>query len=168
MAIKEFRRSLKFPDEVEFKFHKSSPAIKEKFLRAVNPFNFSIRCLVVDKTLIHSEELKNNKKSFYGYVIKTVLQYSNNEIVDAKIKIDGSGDRTFRRSFLVYLRKNLNSRDRKIMKNCKLVDSRDNVLIQMADMVAGSVRRSYDETKNDKSKYKGIIAKHIKDEWKFK
>jgi hypothetical protein len=168
IAIKEFRRSLKFPDHMEFKFHKSHPRVKEEFLKAINPFDFTVRCLSADKTLIRSEELKNNKNSFYSYAIKMVLQYSNNEILDAKIKIDGSGDRIFRRNFLTYLRKHLNSKQRKIMKNCKLADSRENVLIQMADMVAGSIRRSYDTGKKDHLKYKGIIAKHIKDEWKFK
>lgn len=54
------------------------------------------------------------------------------------------------------------------MKDCKLVDSKENVLIQMADMVAGSIRRSYDTDKTDYKKYKGIIAKHIKDKWPFK
>lgn len=168
VAIKELRRSLKFPDYMEFKFHKSSDKVKEEFLGTIKSFDFSIRCLVVDKTLIRSEELKNNKNSFYSYAIKMVLQHSNNEILDAKIKIDGSGDRIFRRSFMTYLRKHLNSAQRKIMKDCKLVDSKESVLIQMADMVAGSIRRSYDTDRSDHRKYKGIIAKHIKDEWPFK
>ena len=167
VAIKELRRSLKFPDDMEFKFHKSRSSVKEKFLKTVNAFDFAVRCLVVDKLLIRSDELKNNKDSFYSYAIKTVLQHSNNEILDASIKIDGSGDRAFRRSFLTYLRKHLNSEHRKIMKNCKLVDSQNNVLIQMADMVAGAMRRSYEKEKRDYDRYKAIIRKHIRDEWQF-
>src|SRR3989338_8487692 len=84
------------------------------------------------------------------------------------IKVDGSGDRYFRRNFLTYLRKQLNSEHKKIMKNCRLVDSKGNVLIQMADMVAGSIRRSYDGSKTDAKIYKAIIKKHVQDEWKFK
>lgn len=109
VAIKELRRSFKFPDYMEFKFHKSSSRVKEEFLRIITPFDFSIRCLVVDKLLIRSEELKNSKNSFYSYAIKMVFQHSNNEILDAKIKIDGSGDRIFRKNFVTYLRKYLNS-----------------------------------------------------------
>jgi len=168
IAIKELRRELNFPDDVEFKFHKSSPEVKEKFLNSINKFDFSIRCLSVDKTLIKSEELRNNKNSFYSYAIKMVLQYSNREIIDAKVKIDGSGDRIFRRNFLTYLRQQLNSSNRKVMKNCKIVDSKGSVLIQMADMVAGSIRRSYEGDKKDSTKYKDIIKKHISNEWKFK
>ena len=168
VAIKEFRRSLGFSDQSEFKFYKSRREVREKFLQTVNKFDFRIRSLVVDKKLIRSDHFKSNKNSFYSYTIKTVLQNSNNAISDAKIRIDGSGDRLFRKSFLSYLRKQLNTKEKCIMKNCKLVDSKKDVLIQMADMVAGSVRRSYDDTVTDADVYKKIIFKHIDDEWVFK
>ena len=168
IAIKELRRELGFPENVEFKFFKSRYIVREKFLQKINPFQFKIRCLVVPKEKIYSTELKNNKNSFYSYIIKMALQYSAGSIIDAKIKIDGSGDRIFRRNFLTYLRKQLNTSERKIMNNCKLVDSKNNVLIQMADMVAGTIRRSYDIDKKDGIKLKNIINKHIEDEWEFK
>lgn len=166
VAIKDLRRSLKFPDEMEFKFHKSKRMVRERFLRTINPFQFRIRNLVIDKTKIKSDKLKYDKNSFYSYAIKTVLRYSYS-IVNARIKIDGSGDRVFRRSFLGYLRQQLNSKQRKVVENCKLVDSNENVLIQMADMVSGSVRRSYDHDKSDSVVYKNIVKKHIEDEWEF-
>lgn len=167
VRIKELRRELGFPDKVEFKFHKSQRLIRERFLQAVNPFEFQIRCIVIEKSKIISDELKNNKNSFYSYAIKLVLQHSNNDILNAKVRIDGSGDRIFRKSFLTYLRKQLNSKQKIIMKNCKLVNSSSDDLIQLADMVAGSIRRFYDFDKTDASVYKKIIKKHITDEWKF-
>ena len=168
VAIKELKRLLRFPDDVEFKFNKSRKEVREKFLQAINKFDFYIRCLVIDKSVIYSEELKNNKNSFYSYAIKLLLKYSKGSILNAKVKIDGSGDRFFRRNFLGYLRQQLNSGDRKIIKNCKLVNSKGNVLIQMADMVAGSIRRSYDANKSDAASYRAIISRHIDDEWPFK
>ena len=96
-----------------------------------------------------------------------MLEHSGGSIIDAKIRIDGSGDRVFRKSFTTYLRKELNSKQEKIMRDCKLVDSKSNVLIQLADMIAGSIRRSYDEGKSDRNLYKKIILKHIEDEWQF-
>jgi hypothetical protein len=168
VAIKELKRNLGFPEDVEFKFFKSKNSVREKFLQTICKFNFKIRCLVVNKSKIHSHELQNNKNSFYSYIIKMVLKHSGGSILDAKIKIDGSGDRIFRRSFLSYLRRELNTNDCKIMHNCKLVDSKDNVLIQMADMIAGTIRRSYDEDKKDGVVLKKIIKHHIQDEWLFK
>ena len=168
VAIKEFRRELKFPDSVEFKFSKSSREVREKFLRIVNGYIFNIRCLVIEKKLIHSQKLRSNKNSFYSYAVKLLLEHNSGSILEAKIRIDGSGDRTFRKSFTTYLRKQLNSDQKKVVQDCKLVDSKSNVLIQMVDMVAGSIRRSYEPEKTDKIIYKKIVAKHITDEWRFR
>ena len=168
VAIKDLRRSLGFPDDVEFKFFNSSSRVKEQFLKTINQFQFRIRVLVVDKNDIKSDELKKNKNSFYAYFIKMALKHNGGSIIDARIKIDGSGDRAFRKNFLAYLRRELNSQGNKVIKNSKLVDSQGNVLIQMADMIAGSIRRSYDLGKKDNAVYKELIKKHIEDEWKFR
>jgi hypothetical protein len=97
-----------------------------------------------------------------------MLKYSDETILDAKIRIDGGGDRTFRRSFISYLRRELNEKNRRILKNCKLVDSKSDVLIQMADMIVGTIHRSYQENKEDAKIYKDIINGHIQDEWNFR
>lgn len=167
VAIKEMRRSLGFPDDMEFKFNKSRKTIREKFLHAINKFDFRIRSLVIDKSIIYSNELRNNKNSFYSYAVKLLLKHSGGSIQNAKIKIDGSGDRIFRRSFLGYLRREVNSAQKKIIRNCKLVNSKGNVLIQMADMVAGSTMRFYDVARKDNNVYREIIERHIDDEWFF-
>ena len=142
--------------------------MREKFLSVINSFDFKIRCIVIEKKIIYSDELRRNKKLFYAYAIKTLLKYSGEEIKNAKIKVDGSGDREFKKNFLTYLRRELNTKDTCILEHCKLVDSKGNVLIQLADMVAGAIRRSYSEDKTDKDVYKGIIKRHITNEWKFK
>lgn len=168
MSIKELRRLLKFPDDVEFKFNKSSKKTRRGFLSAINKYKFKVRCLVINKSIITSLELKSKKNSFYSYAIKLLLQHNDGSILDAKVRIDGSGDRVFRKSFITYLRKQLNFRQKRILKNCKLVDSKDNVLVQLADMVAGSIRRFYDTSKTDREEYKELIKRHIEDEWKFR
>ncbi len=167
VAIKEFRRELKWPDYREFRFYKLSRDIRLKFLEKVRNFHFRIRALVVNKAIIRSDELKKNKDKFYAYFIKEVLKHSGGTILDAKIKIDGSGDRIFRRNFLSYLRRELNSGERSVVKHCKMEDSQSNVLIQLADVIAGSINRSYLD-KNDAKEYKAIVVKHIEDEWSFK
>jgi len=167
LAIKDVKRELKFPSNTEFKFCKSSKEIRCKFLEKISNFKFRIRALVIDKSIIFSPELKSNKNSFYSYAIKMALKNNGGTIKDAKIKIDGSGDRVFRKNFLAYLRRQLNDSQVKIIKNCKLVDSKQNVLIQLADMAAGSIHRSYSE-KTDAKTYRAIIKSRIEDEWKFK
>jgi hypothetical protein len=168
VAIKELKRDLCWSENIEFRFFKNSHDIREKFLKVVDKFNFKIRCLVVDKTLVYSHELRTNRNSFYSYFIKEALKNNGGSIMDAKIRVDGGGDRLFRKSFLGYLRRELNSDQICIIKNCKLIDSKSNVLVQMADMVAGSINRSYNKERKYFNFYKKIIAKHFEDEWKFR
>lgn len=167
LAIKELRRSLGFSDGSEFRFFKTRKEYTVKFLYAVNKFSFKIRCIVVNKRKIYSQKLRADKNSFYSYFIKEALKHSSGSILEAKIKIDGSGDRIFRKSFLSYLKRELNGSEVKVMTKCTLVDSTGDVLIQMADMIAGSINRSYNLQKADNSIYKRIIKRHITDEWEF-
>lgn len=170
LAIKELRRDLGFSDSFEFKFNNDKKKIREKFFLTIKDFDFKVRYLVINKQKIRSDELKNNKNSFYSYAIKMLLKHSDNKILNAKIKIDGSGDRVFKKNFSVYLRKNLNSYEKRIIDNLRFVDSKDNVLIQLADMLAGSERRFFEfkDTKTDAKIYRDIIKKKIQDEWEFK
>ncbi|MFH0803839.1 MAG: DUF3800 domain-containing protein [Candidatus Tagabacteria bacterium] len=166
VAIKELRRKLKFPDNMEFKFAKSCKDVRVKFLETINSFKFRIRSVVVEKSLIRSKELQTNKNSFYSYFIKEALKHS--KLMGAKIRIDGSGDRLFRKSFLSYLRRELNNKEKHIIKDCKLINSKGNMLIQMVDMVAGAIRRSYIDSKKDSKLYRGVVKKHIDSCWEFK
>jgi len=168
VAIKELRRKLKFSDKVEFKFNGSSFKTRLSFLKTIKPYSYKIRALVVDKKKIISTQLRKEKQSFYSYFIKMVLQHNSGAILDAKIRIDGSGDRIFRKKFLTYLRKQLNSKQRKVIKNVRLVDSKINVLIQMADMIAGTIRRYKEKEKADATKYWDEINSKIQDCWIFK
>jgi len=168
VAIKELKRDLKLGDLEEFKFFKSCRDYKIKFLETIKKFDFKIRCLIVDKSLIYSPELRSSKDSFYAYFIKEVLKNNGNKIFNAKIRIDGSGNKIFRRNFFGYLRQELNYGQRGVIKNCKMVDSKSDPLIQLADMVAGSINRSQNKNKKDRNDYLEIIKKKIEDKWLFK
>lgn len=167
VAIKELKRKIGFSDQSEFRFFKTNNRYKIKLLKTVAKFDFRIRCLVVDKKKVYSPQLKGNKNSFYAYFIKEVLKNNNNTIINAKIRLDGGGSREFRKTFLTYLRRELNSKDKKVMKNFKMLDSKRDVLIQMADMIAGSINRAQNKEKRDCADYRNIIKNKIDDEWFF-
>ena len=46
-------------------------------------------------------------------------------------------------------------------------DSKQNVLIQLADIVAGSIRRDFEKTTPDSCVYRKIIRKREEDTWEF-
>lgn len=98
-----------------------------------------------------------------------VLKYDNQTLKNAKIKLDGHGERIFRRKLTTYLRRELNVRQRKIVSQLRFVNSKTNVLIQLADMVAGAIYRKHTSKKKDAEIYYDILKKHkkIEDCWIF-
>ncbi|MHB1698427.1 MAG: DUF3800 domain-containing protein [bacterium] len=167
LKIKRLRQKLNRPEKFEFKFNKCSKDFRCMFLDTITGARFRVRAIVMPKNNIYGKELRRSKESFYNYAIKMVLKHSDNTIIDAKIRIDGHGDRKFKQAMNNYLRKELNSPGKTIFTNLKIIDSKENVLIQLADMVAGAIHRSYYNDKTDKDLYKSMIAEKIENEWKF-
>lgn len=166
LLMKRYRRDLRWPDEREFKFNKTRKDFVKELLSRVSGCNFKIRAIAIDKSKIYSHELKNKQDSFYNYAIKEVLSKSS-LLKDADIRLDGHSGREYKKSTITYLRREVNKRSKKIAK-VRFVDSRTNNLIQLADLVAGSIHRKYQTDKTDHKDYLEIVNKRIDDIWEFK
>jgi len=165
VALKKLRRELDFPDTVEFKYHKSRKEVKRKFLETAAKFDFKVRAIVVKKENVHSNFLRTSTDSFFNYVVMQVLKNSRGQIMNARLKFDKRGERKIRDELRVYLSRELNNKDKKIFSDLKFVDSKTNILIQLADMVAGCIASS--ERGKDKD-LKELIDRRIDDIWDFK
>jgi len=167
LRIKRLRRFLKWHDAHEFKFNKSSKQIRLEFLNAIKNCDFRVRAIVADKKAIRSNELKKNKNKFYNYMIKEVLSKSDGSINNVSIILDGHEDRAYKQAATTYFRQQVQGKD-KIIRKMKFVNSKNDNLVQLADMVAGSIFRSYNSSKKDSKDYKKVIQKRIEDIWLFK
>lgn len=169
LRIKRLRKELGHSENFEFKFNKCSKEERRKFLSAVADARFRVRAIVMDKSRIYGKELRSSNESFYNYTVKMVLRHHWGTITDAKLRLDGHGSRRFRRALSTYLRRELNPAlgGKKIIDDLKFVDSKRDVLIQLADMIAGAIRRSYDACKEDRNLYKDIIQGRIQNIWNF-
>ena len=167
LSIKELRRKIKVSDFYEFKFNKCSPKFKKNFIETVRGFKYRVRAIVVKKDVIYSARLKNYKEDFYNYVIMQVLKHSEGHVRKAKLKFDKRGEKLLRDNLRVYLSRELDNKNKKIFNDLKFVDSKENTLIQLADMVAGSIFAKYSD--KDK-KYFELFkeAKKFEDIWVFK
>jgi len=168
LIIKKLRRNLKKPDGFEFKFNKMDKKLRLNFLDAIKKCKFKIRAIVIQKEKIYSQTLKSSKDKFYNFVMKEVLKNNNNKIKNAKIRLDGRGERTFKRNLATYLRKSLNDEKKLIIKDLKFRNSKNDVLIQLADIIAGAINKSYDDKKGDSKEYIKTISGLIDDIWEFK
>ncbi len=167
LKIKRLRRTLKWRDDHEFKFSKASKDIRLAFLNEIKGCNFRIRAIVADKSVIRSPELRSNKNKFYNYMIKEVLSKSDGSIKDGSIRLDGHEDRAYKKAATTYFRQQANPRGG-VIKDLKFVNSKSDSLIQLADMVAGSILRTTQSGKTDADEYLKVIRKRVEDIWEFK
>lgn len=101
-----------------------------------------------------------------------VLTHSKGTIQDAKVRIDGSGSREFKKAMQIYRKCQSNSSDTRIVKDVNFVNSKGDQLIQLADMIASSTRRSYDNSRSNSNDYaealKAVWRQEKSDIWEFK
>jgi len=153
--IEKLKSELLIKRDSEFKFSKLNKEKRIAFLQEILPFSFFYFGIVIDK---NPEKLYGDgfryKESFYKYACGLVFQNAKPYLRDATVVIDGNGTRKFKRQLQAYLRKKIGN---SIIKNIKMQDSRKNNLIQLADMIVGSVHRSLTK-KNDKNEYRKVLG----------
>jgi hypothetical protein len=151
----------------EFKFNKCKNAYRDAFFEAVRDHPFRARFMVVEKRLITSVALRTVKESFYKFFVRMMMQYDGGRLHDAKVVIDSSGDRSFKKQFKTYLRAHL---DKGCCRSFELKDSKRDPLLQLADMCAGAVARSYRADRPEASRWRDVLGQNgqIDDVWEFK
>jgi Protein of unknown function (DUF3800) len=149
----------------EFKFNKCSSDMRDRFFSAVKGCNFSVRAIVVKKDVLYSKVLRTKKEKFYQFFINQMLKHDNGILQSAKVIIDGSGDKVFRRDLSTAL-KNRGPKGR--IREVRFKSSRNDGLVQLADMCAGAIARSYRDDRADKDRWSQMISNKINNVWVFR
>ncbi len=138
--IELLKRELGKKAGTEFKFSKMSKEHRLAFIQAVKPYSFFYFGIIINK---NPEKLYGDgfaiKESFYKYTCSLVFENAKPYLRDATVVIDGSGSRVFKRQLQAYLKKKTGTG---IIKKIKLQSSHSNNLIQLADFVAGALKKS--------------------------
>lgn len=158
-AITEYRHSLGWRDDYEFKFTKIKKDIIAKLLQKVVQYDFQIYAVYVDKSdypnlfrfFVDSEKL-------YNWATKELL--STMPLNAARVKMDGKYDKNYKYHIKSYLRRELN-KDKRRLANFEVQDSKKDNLIQLADLIAGSINRSLRADRTDATRYIDIIKTKI-------
>lgn len=123
----------------EFKFSKCRDDVRDGFFAAVNDLPFSTRAVVVNKGTIGNSRLCEEHEAFYVYFVRELLRFSDDLLSQAKIRIDGSGNREFRRDLSRHLRGGARGK----VRDLRMTDSARDPLTQLADMCVGAIARAY-------------------------
>lgn len=149
----------------EFKFSDSRDAVRDELFRRVSNQRFDVMAIVIHKPSVYSAHLRENKERFYNYFVKTLVKYNAATLSSADVRIDGSGDRVFRRELNTYLRRESPAG---LVKSLRFVESHRDPLIQLADMCAGAIARSYRSDRSDAHRWRKMLAPRIRNVWEFK
>lgn len=151
----------------EFKFNKCCSDHRDAFFRELSGVKFRTRAVVVQKQLIYSKTLRTGKDTFYKFFVRMMMQHDGGSLIKAKVVIDGSGDRTFKREFKSYIRRHIGS---DCVSKLDLKDSERDPLLQLADMTAGAVARSYKLDREDRSRWRAMLerSKQLENVWEFR
>ncbi len=156
--IAEYRKSLGWRSDYEFKFAKIRKDIIIDLLKIVRNYDFRIYAVYINKADFRSIAQVVDVQKLYNWTIKELL--ASIPIDEAKIEIDGRSSRQNMRKTAAYLRHQLN-RDNSKKIEIKFEDSVHDNLIQLADLIAGSINRSMNMDKTDHKTYINIVKKKI-------
>ncbi len=153
LAMRKFRRQLGWTDDHEYKFNKTKKDYIKQVLRLVSQYDFAIYAVVVNKA-----RFKSMPKGLYNDSASELLKVI--PLKKASIKIDGHAGTNYTKRAISQVRKNANVAVGQVA-DIKFADSKENVLIQLADLVASSIFRSTQTGKADHQDYVAILKKHI-------
>ncbi len=158
-AISMYRKSLGWRDEAEFKFRKTNKQIIKQVLKMACGYDLQIYVVYINKVdysgilgaLVSHERL-------YNFATKDLLSLM--PLDGAVVKIDGKYNKTYRRYMRAFIRRELNA-ERPRVADFDASDSKKDNLIQLADLIVGSINRSLQAEKTDADQYLNIIRKKI-------
>lgn len=151
------RRELGVGQEFEFHFNETPHRIKDHFFKAIVPYNFFYVSTIINKKNLYGEGFKF-KNSFYKYVCRLVFDNVKQYLEHAIVVFDGSGSRQFKQELATYLRKRMNDDATLRVRKVKMQDSKNNNLIQLADMVCGAVNLSLKSAEDESWEYRRLIG----------
>jgi len=148
----------------EFKFSGTQNRVKDAFFQAVTPFDFTVRAVVVQKDRIRSPHLKTHTERFYSFFMRNMMSHDGGILKGARVKIDGSGSRKFKKEMVSYLRRHTADG---ALGRVTFERSHSDHLIQLADMVSGAVHRSYHPDKANHDRWRQMLESKVENVWEF-
>ena len=152
-AIEQFKQTY-LPRTPEIKFQKLHYTKRIKFLQTVGNLPFSVKAMIVEKNQF--SQLKNQ----YAYILELLARHAPS-LQDAYMTIDGELHKKSERKMRAMLRQ-INQNNPQAIKKIKFVNSQKYYLVQLADMMAGSLLRFTQKDKPDCNTYKNLLDRYQK------
>lgn len=160
--IDEYRKLLGWRYNHEFKFTKNPKNVVVEMLRRVSDYDFKVYAVYIEKSdfreITPAMAPFFDREKLYNWTIKELLREIPLEV--AKITIDGRSSKQNMKNTKTYLRREINGDNSKKL-DIKFDDSVTTDLLQLADLIAGSINRSLQPDKTDSKDYINIFRDKI-------
>ncbi|MBQ6127534.1 DUF3800 domain-containing protein [Candidatus Saccharibacteria bacterium] len=160
--IDDYRKSLGWKYNHEFKFTKNPKDVVSEMLRRARNYDFKIYAVYIEKSdfreITPAMAPFFDREKLYNWTIKELLREIPLET--AKITIDGRSSKQHKKDTATYLRREVNGDNSKKLE-FKFDDSVTTDLLQLADLIAGSINRSLQPDKTDSKDYISIFSDKI-------
>lgn len=147
-GIREVKNQYGLNQRVEMKFTKSKPALRRDFLTQIEKLQLASTSIVLDKRKIRPTSAIN----LQIMMLSELLYSSGLNLASAKVFLDGQGSR----GLIHAIQRSLNNLEVgpvRSIREVKFADSAKNDLIQLADMIAGSIHRSFEKENSKHEDY---------------
>jgi hypothetical protein len=159
--IEDFKKRERLHSEIHFV--KIANNIKDKFFYLIKGCRFSAKAICVNKEEIYKDNSFGSRNKLYDFMLKMLL-----DSLDTKEEMNIVLDGKMRKELQTQLRNYLKLNTELNVKKIRHIESEKDVLIQLADMVASCIGRSYNKKEKENSdKWKNIIAEKI-NIWNYK
>jgi hypothetical protein len=155
-VMQSYKTRLGWGDKAEFKFNKTNKKYILELFELLNDINFYIIATLIDKSAI--DETTKPAVLYNQTICDTLMACGLNE---AKVRLDGHAGRNYMKDAVAYFRKTVNKDERKII-DFRFLDSTKNILVQLADLVAGSILRSTKDDKTDSGNYMHALKEKVR------
>jgi len=161
--ISEYRESLGWKYNHEFKFTKNPKNVVVEMLKRASNYDFKVYAVYIEKKDFRdiTPEFARffDREKLYNWTIKELLR--GIPMKTAKITIDGRASNEDKKNTKTYLRRELTSADRTKKIDITIQDSVRTDLLQLADLIAGSINRSLQPDKTNSNTYISIFKNKI-------
>jgi hypothetical protein len=155
-GLAEFKAA-RAKDRTEFRFNQCGNDLRAEYLRAAARLPWRYLAVVLNKGKLRGAGFRY-KDSLYKYTVHLLLSNAGPLLNDAIVVFDQCGSRDFKRTMRPYCMNRATKKDgTEGIKRVLARASHSDHMLQLADMVAGSVARSYKPEMSDSGHYRRLI-----------
>jgi hypothetical protein len=143
------------------RFNTCTRAAKDDFFAALSKAPFTVRAVVARKSLIASPRLRADEARFQRLFVNRMLSHGRAALEDARVVVDRSCDRSFRKELALRLSK----RTSQMPHNFAFAPPQSDLMLQLADMCAGAIARAFRSGPADATRWRDLLGARLEQVW---